>query len=168
MSQQGSLATTAVVAGNTAGNIVQLVQSSTGAQISITTTIPQDGTIPQQTEGTEFLTLTITPSKVTNRLVLMCPINAEATPSSEKSSAAALFQDATANALTTILMDYAPTDLAGGGTFDLLYTMVAGTILPTTFKLRAGLATAGGSLVINRNNTYGGFVTTFTIMEIEV
>jgi len=166
MSQQGSLLTGG--GGNLPGNSVQFVQAATGANVSIVTTIPRDGSIPQQTEGTEFLTLAITPTKATNRLVLTCAINAQLTAvGGSRHAVGALFQDTTANALTSITMESTTIALTSAGTFTLHYTMIAGTILPTTFKLRAGLNVAGGTLDINPTS-YGNVITTFTIMEIEV
>jgi hypothetical protein len=52
------------------GRVVQIVNSQTGAMASGNTAIPDDDTIPQITEGTEFLTLAITPQSVTNKLML--------------------------------------------------------------------------------------------------
>ena len=44
-----------------AGSVLQVVQTQTGAVATTTVTIPFDDTIPQITEGAEFITLAITP-----------------------------------------------------------------------------------------------------------
>jgi hypothetical protein len=48
------------LAPNTAGKVIQVVHVQDGAYASGTTTIPLDNTIPQNTEGTEFMSLAIT------------------------------------------------------------------------------------------------------------
>ena len=50
------------------GGVVQVVNTTTGAVATGTTTMPQDDTIPQNTEGDEYMTLAITPKDATNKL----------------------------------------------------------------------------------------------------
>lgn len=117
------------------GSVVQKVYSFDGAVASGTTTIPYDDTIPQNTEGNQFLTVTITPTSATNILVIESIVYLSF--SGVNRAISALFQDSTANALA----------VAFGGVVDatdfmeevsLRWKMVAGTTSATTFKIRAG------------------------------
>jgi hypothetical protein len=51
-----------------AGNVLQVVNVQTGAVATGTTTIAFDDTVPQSSEGTEFITLAITPTSSTSKL----------------------------------------------------------------------------------------------------
>ena len=123
------------------GVSVQTVYTMPSAVATTTTTIPNDDTIPQITEGGEFMTVSITPKSSTNILMI------EATADLSHSTATAymilaLFQDAITNALAA-----APTTLSatatGGAIISLKYAMVAGTTSSTTFRVRAGSSSAG-------------------------
>ncbi len=50
------------------GKVVQVVNFQTGAAATGTGLIPIDDTIPQITEGNEYMTLAITPTNATNKL----------------------------------------------------------------------------------------------------
>lgn len=132
------------------GHAVQFVYTNYSATGSTTTTIPLDSTIPQNTEGAEFMSVSITPKATTNLL----KIEATILLSSDTASRwliAALFQDSTANALAAN-----PTFMAtanGGSFVSIAYTMVAGTTSATTFKIRAG---AHGAGTTHFNQTAGG------------
>lgn len=170
MSQQGSLSAGGISPGNTA----QWLQTSTGAFATITTVInPTGDAIPQQTDGTELLTLTITPTKATNRLFLTfnC-ITASVEGGGTCIPSVALFQDATANALAAgFLIASVVISAASRSTNTLTYSMIAGTTEATTFKIRCGVLAVTETLYINGATTrqYGGVSsTTFTIVEVEV
>ena len=64
-----TLAGTAVNAGSL-GKIVQVVNVMDGESGTTTTTIPFDNSIPQNTEGAEFLTLAITPKPTSGLTVV--------------------------------------------------------------------------------------------------
>ena len=57
----GGTAVTTTTLPTLQGQVLQVVNYQTGALASGTTTMPTDNTIPQNTEGTEFMTLAITP-----------------------------------------------------------------------------------------------------------
>lgn len=126
------------------GAAVQIVHTETGAVATGTTTIPSDDTIPQNTEGTEFLTLAITPTNTNNKLlievVLICAYSIAA------QIWVALFQDTTANSLAVVgeRLDNANNVYA----VVLRHEMTAGTTSSTTFKIRAG-SNAAGTLTVN-------------------
>jgi hypothetical protein len=148
---------------NRAGNILQVVNYQTGAYNSGVTTIPVDDTIPQNTEGTEFMTLAITPTNASNKLFIL--VTAFLSPSNNTNVTGALFQDSTANALTS-------TFITTGGTYGLILTlqhyMTAGTTLSTTFKFRAGHSAGTTTYFNGIGSRYDGGVLNsgITIMEI--
>lgn len=151
---------------NRAGNILQVVNFQTGAVATGTTTIPADDTIPQNTEGNEYMTLAITPTSATSKL-LIC---AEVTATHSAASAVvvvSLFQDSTANALASTW----GTQSGSGGAqaLSLTHYMTAGTTSSTTFKVRAG-SNSAGTTTFNGAATvryFGGSMSSnITIMEI--
>jgi hypothetical protein len=127
---------------------VQIVSTNFGAVGTGTTTIPFDDTIPQITEGTEFMTQAITPKAATNRLSIEATLYASNSVLGELIGA--LFQDATANALAALSLTI-PT---GGylGRITLRHDMAAGTTSSTTFRIRLGGSGAG---TITFNGTAG-------------
>ena len=122
--------------GSGSGKIVQVVEGTPYTTYSSTaTTIPRDDTIPQNTEGAEWATVTITPTNASNRLVIEAYMSGT-TSGAAQYQIAALFQDSTANALA------AAESYRGGieqsGSILVRHEMAAGTTSATTFKLRAG------------------------------
>ena len=126
------------------GKLLQIVNYQTGALATGTTVIPFDDTIPQNTEGTEFLTLAITPTSTTT--LLQIDITASFSYSITITVTLALFQDSTANALAAS-SEYGST-ATGMINSSLTYKMTSGTTSATTFKLRMGGETAG-TLTLN-------------------
>lgn len=117
-----------------AGSVVQMVSTTSTTGATGTGTIPFDDTIPQSGEGTEFLTLAITPIATANKLVIQFVgffSNSIATH-----IIAALFQDSTANALA--VGENYQTTATGGIMIPITHTMAAGTTSSTTFRIRAG------------------------------
>jgi hypothetical protein len=139
------------------GMLVQQVYNSTATASTITAVIPEDDTIPQNTEGTEVLTLAITPKSATNilEIEILVPFSLNIFgPSSP--AVALLFQDSTANALAVTAQLL--TDSGRMSQVLLRHRMVAGTASDTTFKLRVG-TNSGATLTINGTNgtrQYGG------------
>jgi len=118
---------------------VQIVSVSYSAVATGTTTIPLDDTIPQNTEGTEFMTLAITPKSATNILVIDVVLMCAYSVASHK--IAALFQDSTASALA--VADEFQGTAGGIDMVRLRHRMTASTTSATTFKIRAGGNNAG-------------------------
>jgi hypothetical protein len=118
---------------------VQMVSTSVSAASTGNTLIPNDDTIPQNTEGDQYMTQAITPKSATNILVIQATLYLSATNANDL--IAALFQDSTAGALAAAGVYQATA--TGPGIVTILHTMTAGTTSATTFKVRAGLASAG-------------------------
>lgn len=151
------------------GVSVQTVRTQTGAVSTTTTTIPFDDTIPQNTEGAEFMTLAITPSSATNLLVITVVVHGAFSGSDGNIMIAALFQDSTANALAVGADGIFGLGIAGEISF--VYSMTAGTTSSSTFKVRAGM-NAAGTFTFNGsggNRRFGGvYSSSITIQEIKV
>ena len=145
-------------------NAQALVQRAhtTIASTSGTSTIPLDNTIPQNTEGSQITTLSITPKNTANRLVIHCHI-----PTGNLSSAyniIALFQDSTANALAC--QDTVIASANYHYSIDLWYEMAAGTTSSTTFTVRMGSNTGTWYLMDNALANFGGVLVSNAIFEI--
>lgn len=133
----------------TPGDIVQMVVFQTGAQASGTTIIPFDDTIPQNTEGDQYMSQAITPTSPINLL----DIESQAViagNSAGEIGIMALFQDSTANALAASASADTSTNVNFGQVV-LKYFMQAALSATTTFKIRIG----GSSSTINFNGILG-------------
>lgn len=149
-----------------AGSVVQVVNTQTGALATGTTTIPSDDSIPQNTEGDEYMTRTITPTSATNKLKIDVVFNYET--SSADSHCVALFQDSTADAIAAA-QDFQGTNEEGCVSFT--HFMTAGTTSATTFKVRSGNAGAGTTTFNGEASArrFGGVMaSSITITEIKV
>jgi hypothetical protein len=167
--EAGTLVTTAGVPSSAmpAGSVLQVVNFQTGTYASGTTAIPHDNTIPQNTEGTEFMSLAITPTSASSKLKI--DVSIRGALSGSNYFIAALFQDTTASALAASMTDIFSANYPTFVAFT--YYMTSGTTSATTFKVRAGgdsVATlsfngAGGS------QRFGGVSSSsITITEIQV
>lgn len=146
--------------GVTASNpIIQQVRTSTSALVHCTTALPIDDTIPTSSEGTQVLTVTITPKNTANILVIECNLFAAINTSGDNWGVA-LFQDATSAALAAT---FCTSPGAGNGlNAVLVHSMTAGTTSATTFKIRAGGNTNNLDVNGAGNNTrlFGGVANT--------
>ena len=77
--------------------VIQTQSTYSGSVATGTTLIPLDNTIPQNTEGDEYLSVTITPKSSTNRLVIKSQIIVSNSSAAAKNLTSALFQDSTAS-----------------------------------------------------------------------
>lgn len=136
-------------------NIGQVLQvqflDSTAVATGVNTNIPQDDTVPQNTEGTEYMTLSITPKSTTSTLIV------EVTAlfgcdSAGRNVIGALFRDSAASAFAANIeynddgAGIIPTILSVRG------SVISGSTSPTTFKFRAGCH-ANATLTFNGNNS---------------
>lgn len=100
---------------------------------STTTAIPYDDTIPQSAEGAEIMTVTITPTSTSNKLVVHA--SGYCTISSTGNVTVAVFVDSTADAV------FAKTIRMVGGyevPFDFRFEMTVPSTASQTWKLRLG------------------------------
>lgn len=151
----------------TGGNVhaTQIVNVETGALATGSTVIPLDDTIPQNSEGDQYMSLSITPTNVSSTLYIDVTFVGTLNTAS-LNLIVALFQDSTAGALAADL--FAPSANLGGS-ITFRHKMTAGTTSATTFKVRAG---PSGSAVltfngINGSRIFGGATaSSITITEV--
>jgi hypothetical protein len=141
---------------------VQRVSSSTTTMSQSASTIPLDDTIPQNTEGAEILTVSITPQDATNKLWI--DFFGFGSNTTAEYVQTALFQDSTANALAAT-SNYC---LSASKTIplNLHHEMDAGTTSSTTFKIRVG--GNSGSTTVNgydNNRMLGGVAACWIIVK---
>jgi hypothetical protein len=131
------------------GSVTQFVSTQTGAAATGSTQIPFDDTIPQNTEGDQYMTLAITPKSASSTLMIY--VIAQIVASTTVNCSMALFQDSTANALKAVSFATNGSNLVET---ILLHSMTSGTTSATTFKMRAGCNT--GAVTFGFNGTSGG------------
>jgi hypothetical protein len=152
----------------TTQTIVQVVEATPyKTWTSISTVMPIDDTVPQNTEGDEIITVAITPTNASNRLRIsaICEmVNA----GSNLDCGMAIFQDTTANALSGAIKQ-----LGGSGVYSQIvvsHEMAAGTTSATTFKVRIG--PGSGTIYVNgnaSNRIFGGIsAVRLSVTEVKV
>ena len=118
---------------------IQEVETSTGAVSTGATQFPFDDSIPQSSEGDQYLSQAITPLSTSNILVIEVVINTSVDIAATQSMG--LFQDSTAGALAAVAETTA--NASEIVNLKLTHTMTAGTTSATTFKVRAGNSLGG-------------------------
>jgi hypothetical protein len=149
------------------GAVLQVVNTQTGAVAAGTVAIPADDSIPQNTEGTEMMTATITPKSATNKLKIT--VVAYVAHTALTTITAALFQDSTANALACGGVYSVSASVLCNIKFE--HYMTAGTTSATTFKVRIGGNTASAVTLngVAGSRVFGGVLnSSITIEEIQV
>ena len=147
------------------GNVIQVVNFQTGAAATGTGLIPIDDTIPQITEGNEYMTLAITPTNVNNKLKITV-VAMLSNDTSDAIIACALFVGATANALAVV--SNRDSVVNEPCTLMLEHVIVAGVVSALTFRVRVGANVAGTTTFngISTTRRYGGVESsTISIME---
>lgn len=136
-----------------AGIVVQQVYSTESSVVTATGAIPFDDTIPQNSEGTELLTLAVTPSSASN--ILHITFSGWGTPSAAGNGGLALFQDSTADAILSVGSSFPYQTPIG---LFMEHIMLAGTASATTFKVRVGISSGNFNLNGSAGSTrlYGG------------
>jgi len=150
------------------GKLVQFKSAEYTTRTSVTTAVPLDDTVPQNDEGTEIITLAITPKSTSNKLVIefFLPLwDAD----NVRVATACLFQDSTADALA--VAGVVNSASLYNQQMGLVHIMDAGTTSSTTFKIRVG--PNAGTLHLNRRANalvYGSTTlhATLRITEVEV
>jgi hypothetical protein len=120
------------------GDMVQSPISIDGAFATGSTITPMDDTIPQNTEGVQYQSQSITPLSAANILMIDSRQNFGA--SAADFVAIALFQDSTANAIAVANAINSTANAINCTT--LQYRMKSNTAVSTTFKIRMGFNSA--------------------------
>lgn len=147
------------------GSVVQVVNFQTGTASSGAITIPQDNTIPQITEGFQFLSQAFTPTSASNTLLIDVVLSV--TCNAANTACVALFAAGTANALACVAQAIGSTNQLNSVV--LRHKMTAGTTSAITFSVRAG--TSDSSTLFSNGlvsgQLYGGaYASSITITEI--
>ena len=121
-------------------SVLQVVNTTTGAVATGITTMPFDDTIPQISEGDEYITRSITPKSANSKLKIDVVIGCLGC-SSDTTITIALFQDSTANAIAAVAVSNIASTRPYPASFS--HYMTAGTTSSTTFKVRIGGGSAG-------------------------
>ena len=153
---------------NQAGLVAQVVNVQTGAVNTGTTVISYDDTIPQKTEGDEYMTLAVIPKNTNNKLKIEVVVFLASSIATGDTLTAALFQDSNAGALAAGVMESRAV-VANVVTFT--HYMTAGTTSSTTFKVRAGQDAAGTTTfngLLGARKLGGVLASSITITEIWV
>jgi hypothetical protein len=141
-------------------SVRQTVSFQTGAAATGTTLIPFDNTIPQITEGDQYMTLAITPRSATSRLVIHVTWIGKSSVINDMG--VALFQDVTVNALAaghaSVAINTATVNIS------FTHVMTSGTTSATTFRVRAGGALAG-TTSFNGGSVYGGVMASSIVIQ---
>jgi len=160
VTQGGTGATTAPLARINLGMpkaLLQIVHVDNANLVTAADNIPVDDTIPQQTEGTEIITATITPIYSTSLLEIAF-FGFFGFPNT--ACTIAMFLDAGADAIEASAFDIGAGDASLTGI--VVKYMITGTTSPMTFKIRAGPSSGAKPMVFNGTNPnsptrlYGG------------
>ena len=161
--------TAAKFATGVGGKVVQVVNTISASMSTGTTALPADTSIPQITEGDEYLTRAITPTNSSNLLYIV--VNAMLSNNSEENIVMALFNT---DKHSTNAQATAPSYEASNTSPNMLtlaYYVAAGTTSASTYTVRCGMSGAGtmtfngvsGSRILG-----GAAVCSLTITEIAV
>lgn len=148
------------------GVSVQVASTNYSAVATGTALMSRADTVPTNTQGTEFMTQTITPKSAANTLIIEANVQLSSSAAGATDMIAALFQDGTVNAIAATYNVQAGTNYSQ--TLRLRHKMVAGTTSATTFKVRAGDASAGTTTFngIASGRIFGGItVSNITVTE---
>jgi hypothetical protein len=122
------------------GRIIQVQESSVSTSgTAASALIPFDDTIPQNTEGYQLLSVSITPSSASSMLEVEAVAFVGEDSNTSDAVLAALFRDGTANALAVDVYNGRNSYAVNFGRLQIKYYVTAGSTSATTFKLRIGL-----------------------------
>jgi len=156
--------TDAASGGVITGKVVQMKNVQTGAVATGTTVVPDDDTIPQITEGNEYMTLAITPTNASNILLIEVTWFGNG-DIADSIIIVSLFVGTTADALASVA-GQVPANYRRTVTFT--HKVTAGVTTELTFRVRAGLH-ASGTTTFNGTGgarKYGGVAaSSITITE---
>lgn len=143
------------------GRTVQLQRTETGAVASNSSSIPNDDTIPQISEGSEYLTKAITSTSAAN--IHRIGANFYVAGAVDR-LAVALFRDAVSDAMAVVSV--VPAGAGYEEVVPLEHCRIAGSTSSITYRLRAAATT--GSITMNGNGgarKYGGAASSYIFVE---
>lgn len=148
------------------GQVVQQAFNSTGAVATGTTVMPNDDTIPQNTEGDQYLATTaVSPTAAANVLRATFSIGAISGNAAEIISFA-IFRDSTAAAIASKIDRIVSVTSMLSASIDTF--ALAGATSSTQFKLRAGMQAGGNTTTFNGlggSRIHGGTLMSSALVE---
>jgi hypothetical protein len=149
--------------------VVQTASAIVTASATGSTVIPLDNSIPQKTDGDEYLTLNFVPTNASNKLHIDAALVLSNDASATNTYIAALFKGTDSDALSVgVGSAYGSGAI---GTAVLHHEMTAGTTNQITFKVRGGCSNSGTTTLNGAagSGLFGGVGTSFIkITEIKV
>ena len=127
-------------------NLGQIVSTLDGEVATGTTQIPNDDTIPQNNEGIEFMTRTITPKRIGSTLKIDIVANLAHTVTGAIIGGA-LFVDSTANALSA--MTHKQSQANSPVNISFSHTFITTSLAELNFKFRGGSIGSSGTSTFN-------------------
>ena len=143
----------------TASLFQQAVSATYATATTTANTIPCDGTTPQNTEGVEVVTVSITPKSASSTLYIFVTVNAN--NSNNEPVTVALFQDSTANAIAA----YPSISYGRQSSFTWVYPVSSSSTTARTYKVRVG--STASTTYINRSENFSQYLSTSSIMILE-
>ena len=164
--------------GGFTGNVIQVAYAElTTSTVTSSVSIPVDNTIPQNTEGEEILTCSITPKYANSILYVESNSYIGESANNVDNIIQALFRDSTADAISVSFNNASPpssSSFTGGLSFNPTYMLAkesANSTSATTFKLRAGGGGSPTTLRVNGTGSQyfnGKLITYIRIIEVQV
>ena len=148
------------------GSVLQVANFQTGTLATGSTAIPFDNTIPQITEGDEYMSLAFTPKFSTSKLKIDVVWQGTNTTVSAAGLVIALFMVGTSNALAATFNSVASSCISN---FVFTHYMTSGTTSAITFKVRAGSSNGGTTSFNGQSGSANGggvLASSITISEI--
>ncbi len=146
------------------GSIIDRAYASYTSNASLSTIMPIDDTIPQNTEGTEILSASLTPKSATSRIRVR--FTGYCSPNSVTHTGAALFIDSGASAVQGAVVTHAGSSSPQQISFE--YEYVPGDASAHTYKVRVGPET--GTMRMNGTSAgrYFGGISAATLVVQEI
>lgn len=140
-----------------AGMIIGSAYGSTSVLSSTNTIIPIDNSIPQNSEGTEIMSVAYTPKKIGSTMHVL--IVASIIPSAGGVATVALFVDSASDALTCTSYNNSAAS-ATSGPLIAKYATTTADLSSRTYKVRYGCASAAYPIYLNQgyDRTLGGIM----------
>lgn len=161
--KSNSIPLSALATNTTSGRSQMLGFTSTGGYVPITAIMPFTSTVPTNTQGTQLLTLTVTPTFSNSTFVVRAQVTASAV-GGDKSAVAAIFT----NSSLAVAASGGGNSGASGNPFSIPVVCRLVQSAPNggaaTFQLRAGPTQNATTLNVNGDNsaqTLGGTASTY-------
>jgi hypothetical protein len=148
-----------------AGTVLNAKFYESSTEFSITQIIPIDNTIPQNGEGQQIISGTITPTKTTSKIIGFVSLNGQ-TDTNGTPTVVAAFRDFVANAISSTWI----ANIYYSSLVSFNFIDTPATTSSVTYTIRCGPGSAD-TLFVNKSNQYGSVLggsnkITLTLLEI--